>query len=91
MGMLTVEGVSAKELTEKYGFNILQAYDALLSLKADPKYLNKLKADGYEAQSGCHDDQVMSFMIAQEGTARSPKQHFGEIKISHDSNDWRSM
>lgn len=46
---------------------------------------------GYEAQSGCHDDQVMSFMIAQEGTARSPKQHFGEIKISHDSNDWRSM
>ena len=49
MGMLTVEGVSAKELTEKYGFNILQAYDALLSLKADPKYLNKLKADGNEA------------------------------------------
>ncbi len=37
IGMLTIEGHTAQELAEANGWNYLQAYDALLSLKEDPE------------------------------------------------------
>ncbi len=41
MAMLEVEGYTAKTLAESYGFNMLQAYDAVLSLKEDKTFLEK--------------------------------------------------
>jgi hypothetical protein len=40
MGMITIEGHTAKDIADTYGFNILESYDALLSLKADKNYLS---------------------------------------------------
>jgi len=36
IGMLTIEGFTAQKLAEEKGLNMLQAYDALLSLKENP-------------------------------------------------------
>jgi hypothetical protein len=35
VGMLNIEGHTAKDLAEKYGYNVLESYDALLSIKID--------------------------------------------------------
>lgn len=43
MGMLTIEGYTAKELADTYHLNMLQAYDSLLSLKGNPEYVKELK------------------------------------------------
>ena len=43
IGMLTIEGYTAKELAKTQGMNMLQAYDRLLTLKTDPEYAGKLK------------------------------------------------
>lgn len=43
MGMLTIEGYTAKELADTYGMSVLASYDALLSLKEEPAYVQKLK------------------------------------------------
>lgn len=48
MGMITVQGHNAKEIAEGFGFGIAEAYDALLSLKADSNYLNNLGNGGKE-------------------------------------------
>lgn len=37
MGMISIEGYTAKRIAEEKGFNLLQAYDALLTLKLNPK------------------------------------------------------
>lgn len=58
IGMLTIEGFTAEELAKTHNFNELQAYDALLSLKEDPSYADRLRgevdaepADGGEESS----------------------------------------
>lgn len=43
IGMLTIEGFTAQALAEAYGFNMLQAYDALLSLKENPANAEKFR------------------------------------------------
>lgn len=45
VGMLTIEGFTAQVLAEANGFNMLQAYDALLSLKEDPANAEKFQRD----------------------------------------------
>ncbi|MDE7478553.1 MAG: hypothetical protein K2M91_11495 [Lachnospiraceae bacterium] len=45
IGMLTIEGFTAQGLAEAYGFNMLQAYDALLTLKEDPENVQKFKGE----------------------------------------------
>ncbi len=53
IGMLTIEGFTAQGLAEAHGLNMLQAYDALLSIKEDPanaeKYQGAGTADGGSA------------------------------------------
>lgn len=41
--MLEVEGYTAKTLAEEFGFNMLQAYDAILSLKEDKAFVDKYR------------------------------------------------
>ncbi len=43
MAMLEVEGYTAKTIADEFGFNMLQAYDAVLSLKADKAFLQNYK------------------------------------------------
>lgn len=43
IGMLTIEGFTAQGLAEAHGFNMLQAYDALLSLKENPANAEKFR------------------------------------------------
>ena len=43
MAMLEVEGYTAKKLADQFDFNMLQAYDAILSLKEDKKFVDKYK------------------------------------------------
>ena len=43
MAMLEVAGYTAKTLADEFGFNMLQAYDGILSLKEDKAYLEKYK------------------------------------------------
>ena len=43
MAMLEVEGYTAKTLAEEFEFNMLQAYDAILSLKEDKEFVDKYK------------------------------------------------
>ncbi len=50
IGMLTIEGLTAQGLADAHGFNMLQAYDALLSVKEDPA--NAKKYQGAEAADG---------------------------------------
>jgi hypothetical protein len=45
VGMLNIEGHTAKALAEENGLNILEAYDALLSIKVDKAYLEGVDAD----------------------------------------------
>lgn len=45
VGMLTIEGFTAQGLAEANGFNMLQAYDALLSLKENPANAEKFRRD----------------------------------------------
>ena len=45
IGMLTIEGFTAQALAEAHGFNMLQAYDALLTLKEDPANAERYKAE----------------------------------------------
>lgn len=44
VGMVTVEGYTAKKLADEKGLNPLQAYDMLLQLKENPKALKESKA-----------------------------------------------
>lgn len=44
VGMVTVEGYTAKKLADEKGLNPLQAYDMLLQLKENPKALKEIKA-----------------------------------------------
>ena len=37
MGMITIEGYTAKKIAEEKNLSVLQAYDALLALKEHPK------------------------------------------------------
>jgi hypothetical protein len=37
VGMLNIEGHTAKDLAEKHGYNVLEAYDALLDIKIGRK------------------------------------------------------
>ena len=37
MGMITVDGYTAKRIAEEKNLSVLQAYDALLALKEHPK------------------------------------------------------
>ena len=43
VGMLTIEGFTAQELAKANDLNMLQAYDALLTLKEDPENAQKYK------------------------------------------------
>ncbi len=43
VGMLTIEGLTAQELAEANGFNMLEAYNTLLTFKEDPKNAQKFK------------------------------------------------
>ncbi|MCI8315573.1 MAG: hypothetical protein HFH74_11160 [Lachnospiraceae bacterium] len=43
VGMLTIEGFTAQELSEANNLNMLQAYDALLTLKEDPENAQKYR------------------------------------------------
>lgn len=45
IGMLTIEGYTAKKLADAHGMNVLEAYDSLLSLKENPEYAEKFKSD----------------------------------------------
>ncbi len=51
IGMLTIEGYTAKELAKTQGMNMLQAYDRLLTLKTDPEYAGKLKSGTAENET----------------------------------------
>lgn len=44
MGMLVIEGHTAKELADTYHLDMLQAYDSLLALKGNPEYVKELKS-----------------------------------------------
>lgn len=58
IGMLTIEGVTAQGLAEAQGFNMLQAYDALLSIKENPANAEKFRgaAVSEDSVSGETDD-----------------------------------
>lgn len=43
VGMVTIEGYTAKKLADEMGYNPLQAYDMLLQLKDNPKALKESK------------------------------------------------
>lgn len=59
IGMLTIEGFTAKELAEKHGFNVLQAYDALLKLKENASYAESLRGEtGAESADDAPDDST---------------------------------
>lgn len=45
IGMLTIEGFTAQGLAGAHGFNMLQAYDALLSLKENPANAEKFRKE----------------------------------------------
>lgn len=45
IGMLTIEGHTAKELSDTYGFTMVEAYDCLLSLKIDPQHIAQLQGE----------------------------------------------
>ncbi len=52
IGMLTIEGFTAQGLAEQNGFTMLQAYDALLTLKQKPESAQKFEK--------MHDEEEMS-------------------------------
>ena len=55
--MLTIEGFTAQGLADAHGFNMLQAYDALLTLKEDPSNAGKFGgAAGQDSVPGGSDD-----------------------------------
>ena len=55
--MLTIEGFTAQGLADAHGFNMLQAYDALLTLKEDPSNAGKFgDATGQDIVPGGSDD-----------------------------------
>ena len=57
IGMLTIEGFTAQGLADAHGFNMLQAYDALLTLKEDPSNAGKFGgAAGQDSVPGGSDD-----------------------------------
>ncbi|MBQ6786762.1 MAG: hypothetical protein IJO85_03470 [Lachnospiraceae bacterium] len=51
VGMVTVEGYTAKKLADEKGLNPLQAYDMLLQLKENPKALKENKAVEMETKT----------------------------------------
>ncbi len=51
VGMVTVEGYTAKKLADEKGLNPLQAYDMLLQLKENPKALKENKAIEMETKT----------------------------------------
>ena len=51
VGMVTVEGYTAKKLADEKGLNPLQAYDMLLQLKENPKALKENKAVEIETKT----------------------------------------
>lgn len=51
IGMLTIEGFTAQGLAGAHGFNMLQAYDALLALKEDPANAEKFRGAAVSGDS----------------------------------------
>jgi len=51
VGMLTIEGFTAQELADTQGLNMLQAYDALLSLKENPANAEKFQKEAASKDS----------------------------------------
>lgn len=69
MGMITVEGYTAKKLADEKGLNPLQAYDMLLSLKENPNALKEYKtAEAATASEG-----------KSEETSAKEKSFFGRL------------
>lgn len=61
MGMVTVEGYTAKQLADEKGLNPLQAYDMLLQLKENPKAVKENKAAVMEGKSAELSSEKKSF------------------------------
>lgn len=61
MGMVTVEGYTAKQLADEKGLNPLQAYDMLLQLKENPKAVKENKAAVMEGKSAEISSEKKSF------------------------------
>jgi len=58
IGMLTIEGHTAMELAETYGFLMPQAYDCLLSLKTDADFASRLENDVKPKEASGADEQA---------------------------------
>jgi hypothetical protein len=52
VGMLNIEGHTAKTLAQEKGLNFLEAYDTLLSIKNDKEYLSDIEAQQIEGETG---------------------------------------
>lgn len=72
MGMITVEGYTAKKIAEEKGFNVLQAYDALLALKEHPQAGIGAAAKEAEAIASAHNE-------AAEEKGEEKKSFFGKL------------
>ncbi|MDE7185512.1 MAG: hypothetical protein K2O40_13860 [Lachnospiraceae bacterium] len=55
VGMLTIEGFTAQGLAEQKGFTILQAYDALLTLKQNPESAEQFEKTQQEEEQSDND------------------------------------
>lgn len=73
VGMLNIEGFTAQGLAEANGFNMLQAYDALLSLKEDPANAEKFRTDAV-SENGAGEDSDSN---AEDGSEK--KGLFGKL------------
>jgi hypothetical protein len=49
VGMLNIEGHTAKDLADEKNLNILEAYDALLSIKIDKEYIESVESSNVES------------------------------------------
>jgi hypothetical protein len=72
VGMVNIEGHTAKELADTYGFDVLGSYDALISLKADKDYLSKFD----KAQENNDNDTSES---STDETKTAKKGFFGKL------------
>ncbi|MDE6620165.1 MAG: hypothetical protein K2K74_06700 [Lachnospiraceae bacterium] len=77
VGMLTIEGFTAQGLAEANGFNMLQAYDALLSLKENPANAEKFKRDAISG-NGMENDAERNLENSSEDNSEK-KGLFGKL------------
>jgi hypothetical protein len=79
VGMLNIEGYTAKTIARENGLEFIDAYDILLSIKNDKEYLAKYKASNKEASDNGASDENTS----NEGTSSQDKDEkkglFGKI------------